>query len=95
MDETNTEFARPTPHPADTKREVLETKTIGIAGMACAECVKKIEKAFRGKRGVKKVSVDRKDATATVIFDARQTNLPELHDVLLRSGYKPIRGVVP
>jgi copper chaperone CopZ len=73
----------------------LETKTIGISGMTCAECVKKIERAFRGKRGVKKVKVNRDDATATVTYDARQTNLPELHDVLLQSGYNAVRNVVP
>ena len=63
--------------------------------MTCDKCVEKIERAFRGKRGVKKVRVNRDDATATVTYDERQTNLPELHDVLLKSGYKPVGGVVP
>jgi Cu+-exporting ATPase len=95
MDETNTEIARPVPHSAENKEELLETKTIGISGMTCAECVKKIERAFRGKRGVKNVQVNRDDATATITYDESQTNLPELHDVLLKSGYKPVGGVVP
>ena len=95
MDETNTEIAKPGPHSTEAKRELLETKTIGISGMTCDGCVKTIERAFRGKRGVKEVRVDRSAATATVTFDERQTNLPELHDVLLKSGYKPVGGVAP
>lgn len=93
MDETNIEIAKPGPHSTEAKGELLETKVIGISGMTCAECVKKIERAFRGKRGVKKVAVDRDEATATVTYDERQTNLPELHDVLLKSGYKPVDAV--
>lgn len=94
MDETNIEIAKPEPNAPEIKGQFLETKTIGIAGMTCDKCVETIERAFRGKRGVKKVKVDRTEATATVTYDERQTNLPELHDVLLQSGYKPVGGVV-
>jgi P-type Cu+ transporter len=94
MDETNTEIAKPEPH-SETQGDYLETKTIGISGMTCDKCVKTIERAFRGKRGVRDVSVNRTDATATVTYDERQTNLPELHDVLLKSGYKPVSGEAP
>ena len=93
MDETNIEIAKPGPHSTEAEGELLETKTIGIAGMTCDKCVQTIEHAFRGKRGVRKVKVDRAAATATITYDERQTNLPELHDVLLRSGYKPVGGV--
>jgi copper chaperone CopZ len=95
MDETNTEVAKPEPHSPEANAEFLETKIIGIAGMTCDKCVETIERAFRGKRGVKNVKVNRADATATVIYDERQTNLPELHDVLLKSGYKPVGGIAP
>jgi copper chaperone CopZ len=97
MDETNTEVAMPHPetHPGtDTQHELLETKVIGISGMTCDKCVQTIERAFRNHRGVKEVQVNRADATAKITYDKRQTDLPALHETLLRSGYKPTGGVV-
>jgi copper chaperone CopZ len=71
------------------ENETLETRKIGIAGMTCDNCVKKVEKALRSIPAVKEVKVDRGAATAEVTFDMRKTNIPELHDILLKSGYKP------
>lgn len=68
---------------------VFETHDIGIAGMICDNCVRKVETALRGVNGVKDVHVDRQAALATVTFDTTKTDLPELHDALIRSGYKP------
>ena len=67
----------------------LETKNIEIDGMTCDNCVRIIDKALRGVNGVKDVRVDRARRLATVTFDTRKTHIPELHDVLLRHGYKP------
>jgi len=39
---------------------------------------------------VREFSIDRENATATITFDVRQTNMAELHEVLLRTGYKPL-----
>jgi P-type Cu+ transporter len=69
--------------------EVLETREIGIAGMTCENCVRRVERALRGNPGVKEVRVDRETARATVTFDTTQTNVPALHDALLKSGYQP------
>ncbi len=77
----------------ETGHEVLETREIGIEGMTCDNCVRKVEKALRGRKGVKEVRVDRAAAKATVTFDTTQTNIPELHDALLSSGYRPTRAV--
>ena len=71
------------------REAVLETRDIGIAGMTCDNCVRKVEKALRGKPGVKEVKVDRGAAKATVTFDTTRTDMPSLHDALLRSGYTP------
>jgi copper chaperone CopZ len=68
---------------------VWETRDIGIAGMTCDNCVRRVEKALKGKPGVREVKVDREAARASVTFDTRKTNIPELHDVLLKSGYHP------
>ena len=74
----------------EDKVEVLETRDIGIAGMTCDNCVRRVEKALRAQAGVKQVNVDRAAARATVTFDTTVTNIPELHDCLLKSGYQPL-----
>jgi copper chaperone CopZ len=71
------------------KEEVVETRDIGIAGMTCDGCVRRVEKALRGVSGVKEVQVDRRAARATVTFDTARTDVPALHDVLLKIGYNP------
>lgn len=68
---------------------VLETHEIGIDGMTCDNCVRRVEKALRGVNGVKQVRVDRGAALATVTFDTTKTHIPDLHDALLKSGYRP------
>lgn len=67
----------------------LETHDIGISGMTCDNCVHRVEKALRGVKGVAEVHVDRPKALATVTFDTTKTHIPELHDALLKSGYRP------
>jgi copper chaperone len=67
----------------------LETHDIGIAGMTCDHCVRKVESALRRVNGVQEVRVNRQAALATVSFDSTKTNIPALHDVLLQSGYTP------
>lgn len=68
---------------------VFETHDIGISGMTCDNCVRRVEKALRGVKGVKEVHVNRAAALATVTFDTTKTHIPELHDALLASGYHP------
>ncbi len=84
MDQTNSEIAGK-PH---TEEEFIETERIAIEGMTCDKCVETVERALRGKPGVKHVEVDRKSALATVIFDNRITHVPALHDSLLAAGYR-------
>jgi copper chaperone CopZ len=68
---------------------VLETHDIGISGMTCDNCVRRVEKALRSVSGVTEVHVDRKAALATVTFDITKTHIPEMHEALLKSGYRP------
>jgi copper chaperone CopZ len=68
--------------------EALETHEIAIAGMGCDNCVRKLEKALHGKDGVKDVRVDGIAGRATVTFDRTRTNIPELHEVIAKSGYR-------
>ena len=39
--------------------------------------------------GVNDVKVDLKHERVIVTFDARKTHPPDLHDAILKSGYKP------
>jgi Cu+-exporting ATPase len=68
--------------------EALETHEIAIAGMGCDNCVRKLEKAFRAKGGVKDVRVDGITGRATVTFDRTRIGIPELHEVIAKSGYR-------
>jgi Cu+-exporting ATPase len=68
--------------------ESLETRDLVIAGMGCDNCVRKLEKALRAKDGVKAVTVDGIAGRATVTFDRARINIPELQQVVAKSGYR-------
>lgn len=69
---------------------VTETVTIGISGMTCDNCVRRVDRALRGVAGVKEVAVDRAAALAKVTYDRSVVDVPAMHDALLKSGYKPV-----
>ena len=88
--------ARPSdPDPADPffpergDHETLETIEIATEGEDCDECVRKLRPVLMKILGVKDVKVDLKRERVTVTFDARKTHVPDLHDAILKSGYKP------
>jgi copper chaperone CopZ len=68
--------------------ESLETRDLVIAGMGCDNCVRKLERALRAKDGVIAVTVDGIAGRATVTFDRTRTNIPELQQVVAKSGYR-------
>ncbi len=72
---------------------ILETKNIALDGITGEQPVRAIEEALRSTPGVVEVHIDRERRIASVTFDTRHTNFPELHEVLLRSGYRPSRSV--
>ena len=65
-----------------------ETRDLVIAGMGCDNCVRKLERALRAKDGVKAVRVDGIAGRATVTFHRTRTNIPELQQVVAKSGYR-------
>jgi copper chaperone CopZ len=69
----------------------LRTDQFGIEGANTERTIHKIEKAFKKAPGVKDVSIDREHHVALITYDTAKTNVPELHDILLKSGYKPTR----
>ena len=88
--------ARPAdPDPADPffpKRggdPVLETIEIATEGEDCDECVRKLRPTLKRISGVRDVKVDVEHERVIVTFDPRKTHAPDLHDAILKSGYKP------
>jgi copper chaperone CopZ len=88
--------ARPTdPDPADpffperTDHAILETIEIATEGEDCDECVRKLRPVLKDISGVQDVKVDLPHERVIVTFDQRKPHPPDLHDAILKSGYKP------
>ena len=88
--------ARPTdPDPADpffpehADRAILETIEIATEGEDCDECVRKLRPVLKNIPRVQDVKVDLQHERVIVTFDPRKTHPPNLHDAILKSGYKP------
>jgi copper chaperone CopZ len=88
--------ARPTdPDPADpfnperSDHAILETIEIATEGEDCDECVRKLRPMLMKINGVQDVMVDLAHERVIVTFDAHKTHAPDLHDAILKSGYKP------
>ena len=72
-----------------TDEPVLERIAIATEGEDCDECVRKLREPLLRIPGVRDVRVNTKRERVIVTFDARKTHPPDLHDAILRSGYKP------
>jgi copper chaperone CopZ len=88
--------ARPTdPDPADpffperSGKAILESIEIATEGEDCDECVRKLRPVLKNISGVQDVKVDLPHERVIVTFDPRKTHPPDLHDAILKSGYKP------
>ena len=68
---------------------ILETIEIATEGEDCDECVRKLRGVLKKIPGVQDVKVDLQRERVIVTFDPRKTHVPDLHDVILKSGYKP------
>lgn len=73
----------------ETDEPVLERIIVATEGEDCDECVRKLRDPLMKIEGVRDVRVDTKREQVIVTFDARKTHGPDLHDAILRSGYKP------
>jgi copper chaperone CopZ len=73
----------------ERKAQNLVTVRIGIKGMTCKKCVQTIRKALLTRSGVKYVLIDLKTGVASVTYDANQTDVPTLHQIIVRKGYFP------
>jgi copper chaperone CopZ len=68
---------------------VIETIEIATLGEDCDECVRKLRDPLMKINGVQDVRFEPVDQRVVVRFDARKTHAPDLHDAILKSGYKP------
>ncbi|PYK86168.1 MAG: hypothetical protein DMF47_07485 [Verrucomicrobia bacterium] len=78
-------------NPERADHAILETIEIATEGEDCDECVRKLRKPLMRINGVRDVKVDLGRERVIVTFDARKTHTPDLHDAILKSGYKPAR----
>jgi copper chaperone CopZ len=78
------------PHnPEHADHPILETIEIATEGEDCDECVRKLRAPLLRIPGVRDVKVDTARERVIITFDARKTHAPDLHDAILKSGYKP------
>ncbi len=73
----------------EADKPVLERIEIATEGEDCDECVRKLREPLLKIKGVEEVKVNTKRERVVVTFDARKVHAPDLHDAILKSGYKP------
>jgi Cu+-exporting ATPase len=64
--------------------------TIPIAGMTCAACAKRMEKALGKKTGIALVSVNYATERASVAYDPGVIKLAQIKEVISNLGYTPL-----
>ncbi len=67
---------------------VLERIHIGTDGNDCAKCVEHLREPLMKLNGVTEVEADAKAERVVVTFDARKTQVAEIHAAIEQSGYK-------
>jgi len=78
---------------ANPEAAILESKNIAVEGLDDEAFARRIEEALRAQPGVKEVRLEKARGILSITFDTRQTNFPDLHDLILKSGYRPSRSI--
>ena len=68
---------------------ILDKIEIATEGEDCDKCVRRLRPVLMKIDGVKDVGVNLEDKRVVITYDARKTHPPDLHDAILKSGYKP------
>ena len=61
--------------------------TIGVYGMTCGHCQKRVADAISSLDGVESVEVDLESERATVSFDPEKVNLDDIKGAIRKAGY--------
>lgn len=70
----------------------MSKETIRIGGMTCAACSSRVEKALNKTEGIITASVNLATETASVEYDPEKIQLPEIEEVVKKTGYEVIRS---
>jgi Cu+-exporting ATPase len=73
---------------AEKLKDTAQELTIPVAGMNCAACVNKVEKALKRLPGVQEATVSLAAGKAGVVFDSEACSLPEMQKVIEDIGYE-------
>ena len=75
----------------DQRPRTVETLTIGVAGMTCASCVSRVERAIKKVPGVDGATVNLATEKATVSYDAGLSPVGPILGAIEDAGYEPRR----
>jgi copper chaperone CopZ len=67
---------------------IIETIQIATEGNDCSECVERIREPLMNVNGIRDVKVDENVQAVFVTFDARKIQNADVHEAILRTGYK-------
>ena len=81
--------------PPHDGEPIIETIEIATEGENCDQCVEKLREPLMKVPGVRDVMVDTVGERVIVRFDACKVHPPDLHDAILKSGYKPVPFAEP
>ena len=68
---------------------ILENIEIATNGDDCQMCLRRLRPVLIKIKGIHDVTVDTEEERIVVTFDARKIHAPDIHDAILKSGYKP------
>lgn len=67
----------------------METKEIGVSGMTCGSCARRVETFIKNWPGVQDVVVNLAKKSATVTYDKSLTGVDAIKKLVKESGYEP------
>src|SRR5205085_4905725 len=68
--------------------QVTSSTTFPVAGMTCASCVRRVEKALGKVQGVQEASVNLATEKASVVFDPAIASVAKMREAVEKAGYQ-------
>lgn len=68
---------------------IIERVQVATQGQDCRACVERVRDPLMRVNGIVDVKVDEDVQAVFVRFDARKIQQAEVHEAILRTGYKP------